>query len=404
MASLKEWLAKALGLKRRFTLTQPERWTELAPATKAGTIVSEESALKFSAVLACVRIISESIAQLPLILYRRVGDRRERATDHPLYRLLHDAPNPLMTSFEAREYLAVSVLLWGNGYALIDRAYDGTPIALWPIHPSQVVVKVEDGKVVYELYNGKTSERLARSRVLHIRGLSLDGITGLSPIGLAKEAIGVGLAAEEAAARFWAAGGTPRELLKVPGITDPEQWKQWRDAVERIRGGLEGSHRVQVLPAEWSTDKIGIPPSDAEFIETRNFQILEIARIFRVPPHKLGILEKASYASIEQQSIEFVQDSLLPWLRRFEQAIRRDVLPPWEPDLFVEHLVDGLLRGDIESRYRAYATARQWGWLSVNDIRRLENMEPIPGGDSYLMPLNMMPVNPGGNGGNDAGN
>jgi HK97 family phage portal protein len=261
-------------------------------------------------------------------------------------------------------------------------------------------VAVEAGAIRYRVRDGKGSRELPRWAVLHIRNLSLDGVLGASPIRLAREAIGLSLATEEAAARLWGSGGVPREAIRIPGITQPEQWEQWRAVVERVRGGLEGSHRVQVLPAEWQLDRIGIPPADAEYIETRRFQILDIARIYRVPPHMLGLLEKSSYASIEQQAIEFVQHALLPWLRRIEQAIRRDVIPPWEPDLYAEHLVDGLLRGDIESRYRAYAIARQWGWMSANEIRARENMEPIPGGDRYLEPLNMAAIaSTGGQGG-----
>jgi len=377
----------------------------LAPLAVAGVPVSSETAMRCAAVHACVRVLADSVASLPLVVYRRTSRGRERATDSPLYYLLHDQPNQEHTSYEFREFLMVSLLLTGNAYAIVERDRDGTPTALWPIPPERVGIEVINGQLRYRLLQQDlTIKTLPRSSVLHVRGLSRDGIVGMSPITAAREAIGLALAQEQAAARFWRGGAAPRIAILIPGISDPETWERWRLAIERHRRGLEGGDRISVFPADWKVDKIGISPQDAEFIESRKFQVLEIARIFRVPPHKLGIVERMSYSSLEQQSTEFLTDSLLPWLSRLESAIKRDVIPPWERDLYPEHLVDAIVRGDIKSRYEAYATARQWGWMSANEIRERENLNALaPGaGDAYLVPLNMAPVGAAGGGGSDA--
>jgi len=366
--------------------------------------VTAETAMRCAAVHACVRVLADSVASLPLILYRRTSRGRERATDTQLYALLHDAPNPEHTSYEFREFLMVSLLLTGNAYALIERGKDGTPAALWPIPPDCVGIELTDGQLRYRLLRADLSIRtLPRSAVFHVRGMSRDGIVGLSPIAAAREAVGLALAQEEASARFWRGGGAPRIAVLIPGISDPETWERWRLAIERHRRGIEGGDRISVFPADWRIDKMGISPEDAEFIESRKFQVMEIARIFRVPPHKVGLVERMSYSSLEQQSIEFLTDSLLPWLRRIESAIKRDVIPPWERDLYAEHLVDAIVRGDIKSRYEAYAVGRQWGWLNVNEIREKENLNALDGsaGTDYLVPLNMAPVG-GAGGGTDA--
>jgi HK97 family phage portal protein len=375
----------------------------LAPLSTAGVAVSSETAMRCAAVHACVRVLADSVASLPLIVYRRTSRGRERAADSPLYSLLHDAPNPEHTSYEFREFIMVSLLLTGNAYALVERDRDGTPTALWPIPPDRVGIEVVNGQLRYHvMQQDLTTRTIPRSGILHVRGLSRDGIVGMSPIAAAREAIGLALAQEEAAARFWRGGAAPRIAILIPGISDPETWDRWRTAIERHRRGLEGGDRISVFPADWKVDKIGISPQDAEFIESRKFQVLEIARLFRVPPHKLGLVERMSYSSLEQQSIEFLTDSLLPWLRRIESALKRDVIPPWERDLYPEHLVDAIVRGDIKSRYEAYATARQWGWMSANEIRERENLNALAGeaGDTYLVPLNMAPV--GAAGGNNA--
>jgi HK97 family phage portal protein len=386
----------------RSTLANPQSWlVEALGGGKAasGVTVNENTALKSTAVFACVRILAETVASLPLPVYRRLpGGGKERATDHYLYPLLHDQPNPEMTSFEFRETLMGHLALWGNAYAEIQRNGAGEVVALWPLRPDRMRVSRDDQGLQYKytLPDGTTAV-LRQRNIMHIRGLSGDGLVGYSPIRMAREAIGLALATEEFGARFFGQGSRPSGVLEHPGKLSKEAKENLRESWERMHSGLSGAHRIAILEEGMKWTQIGIPPEDAQFLETRKFQVTEIARIFRIPPHMLADLERATFSNIEHQSIEFVVHTIRPWLVRWEQAFKRDLFLPGEREIyFAEFLVDGLLRGDIESRYRAYATARQWGWMSANDVRELENMNPIPGGDVYLIPLNMVPAGSAG--------
>lgn len=363
--------------------------------TSSGVDVTESSALRFSAVFACIKILSESSSMLPLKLYRRTASGKSPDPAHPLYRLLHSSPNPEMTSMGFRQTLGGHLTSWGNAYAEIEWDKAGRPIALWPLPPNATVpFRSNAKKLFYEVTTPSGEPRiLGADEVLHLRGLSRDGITGYSPIGLAREAIGLGLAAEEFGSRFFGNGALPGFLLKHPGILGEEGRKNLRDSWNEEHQGLSRSHRLGILEEGMGVEKIGIPPEDAQFIELRQFQVRDIARIYRVPLHMLADLEKgASFASVEQMSLEFVMYTLMPWLVCWEQEISRSLLLPSEQEIwFAEHLVSGLMRGDMKSRYDAYAIGRQWGWLSADDIRELENMNPLPDGQgkSYLVPLNM---------------
>lgn len=383
----------------RRALDMPEGWQARVwgmGETPAGVDVTPDSSLQYSAVLACVRVLAEDVASLPLILYRRMQPRgKERATAHPLYRLLHDAPNPEMTSLEFRETLMGHLALWGNGYAEKEFDRAGRVMGLWPLRPDKMrVTRAAGGALSYEyrLPDGKT-QILPAARVMHLRGLGTNGITGYSPIALARNAVGLGLAAEEFGSRFFGNGARPQLVLIHPGQLTPEGQENLRTSWRKQHEGLSKAHRVAVLEEGITVKEIGIPPEDAQFLQTRRFQAVEIARIYRVPPHKIQDLERATFSNIEHQSIEYVTGTLQPWLVRWEQAIRRDLLMEAEREsFFAEHLIAGLLRGDTISRFQAYAMGRQNGWLSANDIRELENMNPIEGGDVYLSPLNMMPA------------
>lgn len=372
--------------------------------TATGVDVSPDKSLQVSAVFACVRILAETVASLPLLVYRRLGnDGKTRAPDHYLYSLLHDAPNPEMTSFQFRETMMGHLCTWGNAYAEIEFDQAGRIIALWPLRPDRIMVKRENGRLQYHYRltkpdaQGRMEAILDMTQVFHLRGLGSNGIIGYSPIQLHRQAVGLALAAEEFGARFFGNDARPGVILQHPGKLSDEAHRRLRESWESRHGGLDKSHRVAILEEGLSVKEIGLPPGDAQFLETRRFQISEIARIFRIPPHMVGDLERATFSNIEQQSLEFVIYTLWPWLVRWEQEIKRSLLTPAESSMyFVEFLVEGLLRGDVESRYRAYATARQWGWLSANDIRRLENMNPIEGGDVYLVPLNMIPAGQAG--------
>ncbi len=387
---------------KRASLSDPD--AELAAAlgvmtTAAGVSVTPESAMRLSAVSACVRLIAESIASLPLHVYRRGADgRRERADDVPAARLLHDEPNELMSSFTFRETLAAQLLLWGNAYAPIVRRRSSEPVELLPVQSRSVQVRrAPGGGLVYDVTmpDGRTAT-VGQADMLHVPGLSFDGITGLSPVRYAAQSIGLAIAAEQFGATFFGNGSRPSGVITMPGQLNAEQAKQLRAAWYDTYGGLSNSNRTAVLFHGAKFETISVPPEDAQFIETRKFQVSDIARWFRVPPHMIGDLERATFSNIEHQALEFVTHTLRPWLVRFEQEINRKLFPSSTDgrpnDLYCEFSVDGLLRGDVKSRADYYVKGRQWGWLSANDIRRLENMEPIEGGDEYLTPLNMTTV------------
>ncbi|MBR1636181.1 MAG: phage portal protein [Lachnospiraceae bacterium] len=375
--------------------------------TASGKYVTERSAMQMTAVYCCVRILSEAVASLPLQFYRYTDDGgKEKAVEHPLYFLLHDEPNPEMTSFIFRETLMTHLLLWGNAYSQIIRNGKGEVVALYPLMPDRMKVdRDEHGRLYYEytVYDsddvdgrkgtnkvGRTV-RLQPHDVLHIPGLGFDGLVGYSPIAMAKNAIGLAIATEEYGSKFFANGAAPSGVLEHPGtIKDPSKV---RESWQATFGGSGNANKIAVLEEGMKYTPISISPEQAQFLETRKFQIDEIARIFRVPPHMIGDLEKSSFNNIEQQSLEFVKYTLDPWVSRWEQAMVRALLTPDEKKkYFFKFNVDGLLRGDYQSRMNGYATARQNGWMSANDIRELENLDRIPaeqGGDLYLINGNM---------------
>ena len=370
----------------------------------SGKAVTERSAMQMTAVYSCVRILAEAIAGLPLHLYRYTPDgSRVKAVDHPLYLLLHDEPNPEMSSFVFRETLMTHLLLWGNAYAQIIHNGKGEVVALYPLMPNRMSVDRDKHGQLYYTYTRASDEAktmtgttvlLPPSDVLHIPGLGFDGLVGYSPIAMAKNAIGLAIATEEYGAKFFANGAAPSGVLEHPGtIKDPSRV---REAWMSQFGGSANSGKVAVLEEGMKYTPISISPEQAQFLETRKFQINEIARIFRIPPHMVGDLEKSSFSNIEQQSLEFVKYTLDPWVIRWEQSIQRALLRPEEKKrYFAKFNVEGLLRGDYQSRMNGYAVARQNGWMSANDIRELENLDRIPaeaGGDLYLVNGNMLPM------------
>ncbi len=365
-------------------------------------LVTERTAMQVAAVYACVRVLAEAVAQLPLHLYRYKGDgSKEKAVDNPLYFLLHDEPNPEMTSFVFRETMMTHLLLWGNAYAQIIRNGKGEVVALYPLMPNRMTVDRDaKGQLYYEYttssedapINQKSTVVLPPSSVLHIPGLGFDGLVGYSPVAMAKNAVGLSIACDEFGAKFFANGATPGGLLEYPGtVKDPEKV---RESWNRGFGGSSNGSKVAILEEGMKYTPISINPEEAQFLDTRKFQIDEIARIFRVPPHLIGDLEHSTFSNIEQQSLEFVTYTLQPWLVRWEQGICRALLSAGEKKTcFVKFNVDGLLRGDYASRMSGYATARQNGWMSANDIRELENLDrisPEEGGDLYLVNGNMI--------------
>ena len=370
----------------------------------SGKTVTERSAMQMTAVYSCVRILAEAIAGLPLHLYTYKEDGgKEKAIGHPLYLLLHDEPNPEMSSFVFRETLMTHLLLWGNAYAQIIRNGKGEVVALYPLMPNRMTVDRDSSGQLFYSYQMNNSDAptmktgtviLKPSDVLHIPGLGFDGLVGYSPIAMAKNAIGLAIATEEYGAKFFANGATPGGLLEYPGtVKDPDRV---RESWNKGFSGSQNAGKVAILEEGMKYTPISIAPEQAQFLETRKFQINEIARIFRVPPHMVGDLEKSSFSNIEQQSLEFVKYTLDPWVVRWEQSLSRALFTPEEKKkYFFKFNVEGLLRGDYASRMNGYATARQNGWMSANDIRELEDLDRIPaelGGDLYLVNGNMLPL------------
>lgn len=366
--------------------------------TTSGKPVNERTAMQTTAVYACVRILAEAIASLPLHVYEYQDDGGKKLVhDHPLYYLLHDEPNPEMTSFVFRETLMSHLLIWGNAYAQIIRDGAGRVLGLYPLLPDKMEVQRDDRGNIYYVYSRNSDEnpmfkeygniKLKAEDVLHIPGLGFDGLIGYSPIAMAKNAVGMTLACEEYGANFFANGANPGGVLEHPGVLkDPSKVRESWNSVYR---GVNNAHKIAVLEEGMKYQQIGIPPEEAQFLETRKFQINEIARLYRIPPHMVGDLDKSSFSNIEQQSLEFVKYTLDPWVIRWEQSLQRSLLLPGEKGkYFIKLNVDGLLRGDYQSRMNGYAVGRQNGWFSANDIREMENMNPIPdeeGGNLYLV-------------------
>lgn len=366
--------------------------------TTSGKPVNERTAMQTTAVYACVRILAEAVASLPLHVYEYRDDGGKKLVhDHPLYYLLHDEPNPEMTSFVFRETLMSHLLIWGNAYAQIIRDGAGRVLGLYPLLPDKMEVQRDDKGNIYYVYSRNSDEnptfkeygniKLKAEDVLHIPGLGFDGLIGYSPIAMAKNAVGMTLACEEYGASFFANGANPGGVLEHPGVLkDPSKVRESWNSVYR---GVNNAHKIAVLEEGMKYQQIGIPPEEAQFLETRKFQINEIARLYRIPPHMVGDLDKSSFSNIEQQSLEFVKYTLDPWVIRWEQSLQRSLLLPGEKGkYFIKLNVDGLLRGDYQSRMNGYAVGRQNGWFSANDIREMENMNPIPdeeGGNLYLV-------------------
>lgn len=376
--------------------------TYLFGTTTSGENVNELTAMQTTAVYACVRILAESMAALPLHLYRYTNEGKEKATDHPLYHLIHDEPNPEMTSFVWRETMMTHLLLWGNAYCQIIRDGYGKVLALYPLLPNRMSVKRDSvtGEIYYTYtkyddtnpnFPNRITYRLSKDDVFHVLGLGFDGLIGYSPIAVARNAVGMTIASDRYGASFFKNGAQPSGVLEHPGILkDPQKV---RDAWNAAYGGASNSHKTAVLEEGMTYRQISINPKDAQFLEIRKFQLNEIARLYRVPPHMVGDLEKSSFSNIEQQSLEFVTYTLNPWCVRIEQAIAKDLLLPSEKSrYFSKFNVDGLLRGDYQSRMNGYAIARQNGWMSTNDIREKEDMNLVPdeeGGNLYLINGNM---------------
>lgn len=376
------WFASLLGAARK---------------SAAGVQVTPDRALAITTYQACLTTLAESLAQLPCVLYRRNGDQREAVSDHPVARLLRQ-PNGWQTPFEYTEGTQIAAAHHGNSYSFIERDEAGRPVALLPLDAGKMTVL--RGSDLMPYYRLAGHEPMPQRMIHHVRWFSLNGYTGVSPVQLHCDTLGLALATHGHASAVFANGTHLAGVLERPAVVGQTELKALsKERVEQIKAawkaeyaGTENAMKVAMLQEGISFRPLSMTNADAQLIDARKLSALEVAQIFKMPPHKVGLLERATNNNIEHQAIEFVIYCLMPWIKRHEQARMRDLLLPSERDtMFVEFNVGGLLRGDVKSRYAAYAVARQWGWLSVNDIRRLENLPPIAGGDVYLTPLNMVP-------------
>jgi len=375
--------------------------------TKSGAAVSEISAMRLAVVWACVRILSEDTASLPLHLYRRLpGGGKERATEHPMYKLLHDQPNPEMTAFSFRESYAAHLVSWGNAYAEKElgtgRVGRDTVLALWPITPNRVTPRRNEKKQIeYRITLGAgKAVTLPKRNILHTPGLGFDGILGYSPITMLREAIGLGMSLEEYGELYFGQGVNPGVIVSHPGQLNSQTKKNLEESLQTAHAGLGKAHRLLLLEDAMKIEKVKIENKDAQFLESKKYSNIEIGtRIYRLPPQMYGEYDKAStYASAEQFSLDYVVKTLRPWLVRIEQSYNANLLTEEErKEYFFEHLIDGLMRGDSAARADFYTKLFQVGGITPNQICEIENWNPIgPDGDKRFVPLNMIPLEDAG--------
>lgn len=359
----------------------------------SGLPVTADSAMRVAAVHAAVNVIAKTMASLPLHVYERVGGGKQRATNHPLYDLLRSAPNAWQTSFEFRSQMQWHLCLRGNAYALIVWADRDRVLELLPLNPDRMSIsQAEDMSLSYE-YTRPNGSRVVfpADEILHLRGLSSDGVVGRSVLADARDVIGIAQATQEYAGRLFKNDATPGVVIKSPKPLGKEAAVRLRDNWNDAFSGSSNARKTAVLEDGLTIEKLSMTADDAQFLETRKYTRSEIAGLFGVPAHLIGDLERSTFSNIEHQGIEFATHCIRPWAVNWEQALARSLFVA-PRKYFAEFNLDALTRGDLKSRYDAYAVGRNWGWLSANEIRALENMNPIDGGDSYLQPLNMTPA------------
>ena len=378
---------------------QPPGWVVRGYGQESfsGENVTPESALSVTAVLAAFTILAEDSSSLPLILYRRLKRGKERATDNTYYNLLHDAPNPEHTSMIFREIMMGHLLGWGNFYAQLIWDKKGRVVEMWPLRPDRMEVARKNGRKIY-LYRKADGQPRAFTQddIWHVPAFGFDGLQGYSRITLGRNAIGLAMGTEKFGSKFFANDARPSLALKLPaGMKEPARGnviESWQQAY----GGANNSWKVALLEEGLDIKEIGIPPEDAQFLQTRKFQVTEIGRMFRIPPHMIGDTERSTSwgTGIEQQQIGYVSHTLRPWLVRIEQTIWQQILLADEKrEYFAQHLVDAFLQGDSAARYAVYVQAINNGIMNPNEAREKENMNPYEGGDDYRMQLNLGSIN-----------
>ena len=391
MGALARRLGRKAGIGYPNTGWQPYPGYQRASST--GVVVTEDKANTVAAWFAGVRVIAQDISALPLITYRRTGRKKDRATDHPMYRILKEAPNPEMTSVVFRETLQGHLLNWGNAYAERELDNMGRTIALWPLRPDRMTVGLDDNgkrKYEYQVRPGAAATLLEPKRVFHIPGIGFDGLVGHSLLSLARETLGQTIALRDYGGRVLENDARPGVILTHPNtLSDPAR-KNLEKGWEDNHGGFNNAGRTAILEEGISVTTLGLPRQDMLFIEGQKWQVSEVARWLRLAPHKIGDLERATFSNIEEQNIDHVSSTLMPWTVKWEQQIDLDLLP--EPDIFAEHLMDAALRGKTLDRYNAFAIAVQNKAMTPNEWRAFENWNPVDWGDDpVLTPNNSAP-------------
>lgn len=386
---------------------QPPNWFQRAimstgGRSKSGIHVTPETAMGFIAVFACVKLLSESVAQLPCVLYRTTGKdgSREKATDHPLYDMLKNTPNGWQTSFDYHEYMQTGLGLRGNAYGLIEWSNKGQIESIRPLNPASVTTKIDkQHRPIYTVQDEPELGDIPFRLMHHIAGFKTNPYVGISPIAAARDGLGLAMAAEHHASSVFANGTT------ISGVLERE-WKDGAKALTKTQvdelkekwkslySGIDNSGEVAVLQDGFKFKSISMSNEDAQLMLTRAHSINEVARLYNIPPHMIQLLDKATFSNIEHQGLQFVMYSLMPNLKRHESSQMRDLLTKEDRanGYYIEYNVSGLLRGDMQTRFESYSKALQWGWMSVNDVRRLENLPPVKGGDKYLQQLNMVDI------------
>ena len=382
------------GDETRATLADPPVWLQEffgggSPA--AGVRVSESTALSASAVFGCVRNIAEDLAKLPLLTYRRLADGKERFPEHPVYKILHDDPNPEMTAFDFRQAVTASAVLWGGGYSEVERNGRGDPVYLWPIEPWRVRIDRDMSRRLVYIVDGKST--LRPDELMHIKGFSITGIVGLMIAATGKDSLGLTLAAQKFAAAFFSNGMNSGGAIEHPGKLSPQAVTNMRESWAKVHSGPENAHKPAILEEGAKFTKTGTAPNEAQMLETRQFQVEDVARWFRMPPHKIQHLLRSTFSNIEHQAIEYSTDTIMPWAVRWEQEIKKKLLTN-DPDVFSEHLMDALLRGDTLTRSQAFEIQTRSGARNIDEWRAAENMNPLPNGmgKKHFVALNMTTI------------
>jgi HK97 family phage portal protein len=366
--------------------------------TNSGLMINDETVFQVSAFWDCVKILSEDVATLPLVLYKRLEKGKTKAENHNLFKIINYKPNEEMLIINFLEMLMTNVLLWGNAY--VQKIYNkkGEIIEIYPLYSRYMEIKRDKNNNLYFRYNEPGNEKdFDKEQIINITGLTMDGITGLSILKYARESLGLTMATEKFGASFFGSGSKPGGVLELPENGRCKDKDQVRAEWNKLYQGIGNANRIAILEGGMKYKPVGIPPEDAQFLQTRQFQIPEVCRWFRMPPHKIADLSNATFSNIEHQGIEYVSNTLRPWLVRFEKSFEAGLLNQKEiKKYFIQFSVDALLRGDFNTRMQGYATARQNGWINADEIREKEDMNPMPegeGGEKYLVNGNMIPIN-----------